>query len=159
MRVPPCIGGFGCAIYKSARSGVSLLGTTRSPAAGHSGLSPERLARRNLAQQVVLHLAGQLPEQHIEPVGVVASQRLFDALPVVVQIADLIFAFSQPYPFRYLCAGLNNPHNFMQNRRIHTHRWHLQAPSLLMHISTGSFLARIRHCNKGQEGIRREPER
>ncbi len=150
MRVLPCIGGFGCAMYKSARSGVFLLGTTRSPAAGHSGLRPERLAQRNLAQQVVLHLTGQLPEQHTEPVGVVAPQRLFDALPVVVQIGDLIFAFSQPYPFRYFCVGLNNPRNFMQNRRIHTRRWHLQAPSLLMHISNVCFVARIRYCNKGQ---------
>jgi hypothetical protein len=57
-----------------------------------------------------------LPEQHPEAVAVMAAQRFFDALPMIVQIGDLIVAILNADPIRHLRSRLDDTGNFMQDR-------------------------------------------
>ena len=78
-----------------------------------------------MAQQLVFYLTRQLSEEHVEPIGVPAPQRLLDALPMVFEVGDLVIAFLHADSLRYLGPALNDPDNLMQNRRIHPLRRHL----------------------------------
>jgi len=57
-----------------------------------------------------------LSEQHPKTIGVVPAEGFFDALPVVLQISDLILAILNTDALWHLCARLNDAGNFVQDR-------------------------------------------
>jgi hypothetical protein len=57
-----------------------------------------------------------LAEQHPKAIGVVATQRLLDALPMVIQIGDLILPGLNAHALGHLRPRLDDASNFMQDR-------------------------------------------
>jgi len=90
---------------------------------GTSGHTRTFLWRRPFLEQLVFHFAGELPEQHPEPIGIAPPQRFFDALAVIVEIRDLVRAVHNSDLLRHDAVGLDDANDLVQDRHIHPPGW------------------------------------
>jgi hypothetical protein len=65
---------------------------------------------------LVLYLASQLAEQHSKALVVMAVQRFLDALPMVIEVGNLVLTVLNADALGHLRPRLNDSSNLVQDR-------------------------------------------